>query len=298
MPWIFSLECAERGENLGFLDKQSWRNTGDLEKAPTPWSTEQYHLLAGRQRDWISANSPTGRNWTRAPGTQSPRGVSAPTCPGLHCLFQRDNQQWLECWCHCGRGDGCGVEQVPLVCFGFPPGRGFCRTLHCHLNQDILTVIVLVWGKAAVTLRLLSSFSSSTQIWFISLFFCTCLLSLFPCLDFPSAKPWNCSARSQGHYPNPTSARGTFPSSLSWPSRARCCTCSLEPLRSLLSLLYRSKTPLELQLQQLSRGWVPWGCTEHVVLLLSGRAGLLIGAAPVYTVCWDCSLLVATCLVV
>lgn len=49
------------------------------------------------------------------------------------------------------------------------------------------------FGEADSTMNLLSMFS--TQIVFISLFFCICLLSPFPFPDFPAAKPWGPSLR-------------------------------------------------------------------------------------------------------
>lgn len=115
---------------------KSWRNTRDLDKAPSPWSTEQSCLSAGPRRDWISAEQP-GRNRAGAPAARCGHGASLRACRGPGVLFQRDNNQWLELDGTVGRGDGYGVEQVPHPCFYFvAQGREFCWTLHCHRNWD------------------------------------------------------------------------------------------------------------------------------------------------------------------
>lgn len=143
------------------------------------------------------------------------------------------------------------------------------------------------FGEADSTMNLLSVFSSSTQIVFLSLFFCICLLSAFPCPDFPAAKPWDLLSGSL--YLNPTSSHGTFPPSLSLPGKARCCKCRLKTPRSLQPFEKGKKHQLKLKPRPsplaAQRRRDLSGCTKHVVLLLSGTARFRIGTASVYTVC-------------
>lgn len=144
-------------------------------------------------------------------------------------LYLRDNNQWLECGCGCEKGDGFGVEQVPHLYFYFPQGGNSVGPFTVTSNG--IFYYYSCFGETDSTMNLLCVFSSSTQIVFISLFFCICLLSPFPCPDFPAAKPWDLLSGSL--YPNPTSSHGTFPPSLSLPGKARCCKRRLKTPRSL-----------------------------------------------------------------
>lgn len=96
-------------------------------------------------------------------------------------------------------------------------------------------------------------FSSSTQIVFIYLVFCICLLSPFSCPDFPAAKSWDLLSGSLS--PNPFSSHGTFPPSLSLPGKARCCKCRLKTPRSLQPFVIRQKISTQAQTQILPLGY-------------------------------------------
>lgn len=167
----------------------------------------------GRGEPGSPLNNPNREEPDEGSGTA--RGAPAPAALTPVILSQRDKTQWLERCCDCGKGwkfwGGTGTSFV----FLFSPREGNSVTS----TGIFLLLLFLLLGETTVTLVLVSVFSSSTQICFVSIFFCVFALSL-PSSRFPSCKALEPSLRvpvSQSlpfpqHFspiPFPTSAANT-----------------------------------------------------------------------------------------